>query len=207
MCRSSFRFEVRVTTPHFEIAGRSETRVFTSTRESRLSSLVPKVFWKASSFLCDASTPVGLVHGSRIRPLIRSAKISSTEETVAWLSLMEDIAVLQQHAPLKEASFVCCTRKTRSWDFMPPEIVRPVASTTLGCLISLVHRMDMVWVELKPDEGIIRASRKGRTISASRVRGLGLVLEYNSNGSSLYGQISLRIPSQDADKVRLAISS
>jgi hypothetical protein len=63
--------------------------------------------------------------------------------------------------------------------------VRPVASTTLGCLVTMVHRMDMVWSRFKPDEGSIRAARPGRAFSASLVRGMGLVIEYSTDGSPL----------------------
>lgn len=86
---------------------------------------------------------------------------------------------------------------------MPPEIVRPIASTSLGCLVRMVHRMDLVWVDFKSDEGSIRATGHGRSISASRVRGLGLVVEYVRNGSNLRTELVQRIPKADADMVRI----
>lgn len=61
--------------------------------------------------------------------------------------------------------------------------------------------MNMTWVDLKPNEGIIRATGNGRTISASRIRGLGIVIEYVSNGSWLLEQLPPRLPSTHADKV------
>ena len=85
---------------------------------------------------------------------------------------------------------------------MPPDIVRPVATTTVGCLISMAYRMGMVWVDLKLDEGIMRAIGKGKSLSTSIVRGLGLVVEYSAlvrNG--LYDFVPA-ISSIEADKVR-----
>ena len=87
---------------------------------------------------------------------------------------------------------------------MPPEVVRPVASTTIGYIVTMVHRMSMTWVVLKPGEEVIRASGHGRSISVSRVRGLGLVLEYSSNGTSSDYESFYRIPSRDADKVSIS---
>lgn len=102
----------------------------------------------------------------------------------------------------RATSLVCFTRSSRSWDFMLPDVVRPVASTTIGDLVSLVHRMRLSWIDFKPDEGIICAAGHGRSISASRVRGLGLFVKCNQNGTRLYQQLSMMIPSRDADQVR-----
>jgi hypothetical protein len=55
-------------------------------------------------------------------------------------------------------------------------------------------------VDFRPDEGVIRARGAGRSFTASRLRGLGLVIEYDSNGQFTFGG-SLRVPSSDADKV------
>jgi hypothetical protein len=124
------------------------------------------------------------------------------------MSLLEDVHMLQQFA-LKNSTptlgLISITRKTRSWDFMPPDIVRPVASTTIGCLIAMAHRLGMAWIQFGLDEGRLRASGNGRSFSATTVRGMGLVVEYNCNGSEVLNGIrTLGIPSADADKLRLA---
>jgi hypothetical protein len=36
-----------------------------------------------------------------------------------------------------QAAAVFARRKTRSWDLMPPDVVRPLVSTTLGYLICI----------------------------------------------------------------------
>jgi hypothetical protein len=143
-----------------------------------------------------------------------------SEEPASWQYMIDDIHRMQhvqgdesshfadaepsaaaQHI-LYSNALICFTRKTRSWDLMPPEIVRPVASTTIGCLINMVHRMDLTWVIFKPDEVIIRATGHKRSISPSRARGLGVVVEYVRNTWHLPGQHTRRIPTEDADKVR-----
>jgi hypothetical protein len=86
---------------------------------------------------------------------------------------------------------------------MPPDIVRPVASTTVGCLITMAYRLGMTWTDFRLDEGIMRAVGEGRSFSTSIVRGMGLVVEYSTSASHLrYHQ---RIPDKIADQVRTYI--
>jgi hypothetical protein len=65
----------------------------------------------------------------------------------------------------------------------------------------MVHRMDMVWIDFRPDEGVIRATGHGRSFAASKVRGLGLVMEYDSIVQRSLSIPQIRVPSPDADKV------
>jgi hypothetical protein len=234
--RRSCRFEVKVTTPHFEIAqftlegsGGFEAP-FTNYPETPLTAkeaieeVVTSLRNLRNLHKCDASKLLNLV-GTKYTyqwSIFPGKEDSSTEETVTWLSLIDDIHLLQyeqmrkpflDNRPLLEktkgdalhrVTVLSLTRKMRSWDFMPPDIVRPVASTTLGCIVSMVHRMDMAWVDFRPDEGIIRARGVGRSIAASRVRGLGLVIEYDSSGRVSFSSQWLQLPSPDADKVYLS---
>ena len=147
---------------------------------------------------------------------IESIERCHAQDNVTWSSLLVDVHILQGHVwkttiPVNYegracddlsrsmATMICITRESRSWDFMPPDIVRPVASTTLGCLITMVHRLGMTWSQFKPDEGSIRASRPGRAFSAFLVRGMGLVIEYSTDGSPLTHTPC--IICQQADKV------
>lgn len=91
--------------------------------------------------------------------------------------------------------------KTRSWDFMPPDIVRPIASTTLGCLITMAYSLGMNWTDFRLDEGIMRAVGGGRSLATSIVRGMGLVVEYSTDASEPVR--SRCIPSKVADQVRM----
>jgi hypothetical protein len=225
--RSSCRFEVKVTTPHFEIAQFTKEGVLSlaaglldNTSTPTMKGAVRNVRNLRNLYKCDANVALNLV-GTEYAykwSMFPTKGDAPTDETVTWLPLITDIhrlQIQQLHNPFREnmslleqtkgqalhrAMFLSLTRKTRSWDFMPPEIVRPVASTTLGCIVSMVHRMDMVWVDFRPDEGVIRARGAGRSFTASRLRGLGLVIEYDSNGQFTFGG-SLRVPSSDADKV------
>jgi hypothetical protein len=171
---------------------RSGQALTTSVRKlDKPPSLLQRLFWKRSKFWCDGSVPVGMISTEESRTLtsLMTIENASTEEPVGWLSFIDDIHDIQRwlaYPPhIEGREVVSFVRLTRSWDFMPVEIVRPFASTTLGCLIAIVHRMGLTWIEFKPDEGIIRAIGRGRSISAFRLRGLGLAIEYVGNGRPL----------------------
>ncbi|KAF2732232.1 hypothetical protein EJ04DRAFT_340655 [Polyplosphaeria fusca] len=66
----------------------------------------------------------------------------------------------------------------RSWDLIPPEVVRPYAQTTLGNLITVVSRLGMGWQSFNPNEGSFNAQGRGHSISAINIRGLGTLCEY-----------------------------
>lgn len=85
---------------------------------------------------------------------------------------------------------------------MPPDIVRPVASTTVGCLITMAHRLGMAWSDFRIDEGKMRAAGSGRSFSTSIVRGMGLVVEYSTTGPHPFPDHEWRINSTAADQVR-----
>jgi hypothetical protein len=71
----------------------------------------------------------------------------------------------------------------------------------------MAYRLGMTWSDFRLDEGKMRASGSGKGISASIVRGMGLVVEYS--GSMSYWKWSNdddRVPSEPADKVRYVSS-
>ena len=61
---------------------------------------------------------------------------------------------------------------------MPPDIVRPFATSNIGDIIALAHRLGMRWKEIRPDDGVIRAEGTGQSITSTTVRGFGLLLQY-----------------------------
>jgi hypothetical protein len=61
---------------------------------------------------------------------------------------------------------------------MPPEIVRPLATITIGTLVVLAHRMGMVWRDLRPIRGLLRAEANGHTFTSIVIRGFGTLVQY-----------------------------
>ena len=100
--------------------------------------------------------------------------------------------------------------RQRSWDFMPPDFLRPVASSTVGDIIVLAHRLGMGWRSLKPGAGVLHAEGNGQTLTGSMVRSFGIVLQYTrdhalESRSAEHAWQNLIIPTEEADKVGFGI--
>jgi hypothetical protein len=74
--------------------------------------------------------------------------------------------------------------RERSWDFQPPDVMRPLAKTTLSDIAVIARRMGMKWKDFRPSEGILRAEGHSHTITSTVVRSLGIVLQYSYTGQS-----------------------
>ena len=210
---SEFRFETIFTTPNIQIdaldAERKGRIYITGGEESR----------RETYCFGGSKTPTSLV----------TARYDGSSETaddlVGWLSLLNLLHVLQDsffketsfghlqrtrssRRPVMAGNMTCpaITFRTRSWDFMPPDIVRPFATINVGDVIALAHRLGMRWKEVRPDDGVLRAEGNGQSITSTTVRGFGLLLQYTfdriivedmeriSNRAS-----TLTIPSREAD--------
>ena len=105
-------------------------------------------------------------------------------------------------------TYVEITVRTRSWDFMPPDIVRPFASSTVGDIISIAHRLGMQWKDLRLGESIMRAEGNGQSISSTSIRSFGILLQYTNGRSpeeNFYPREFIMVCSNDADKFGFGI--
>ena len=68
----------------------------------------------------------------------------------------------------------------RSWDFMPPDVSRPMALTTVQSIGIIAVRLGMTWKDVRPTEGVMIAEGSGFTLTSSIVRGVGLVMGLTS---------------------------
>ncbi len=149
----------------------------------------------------------------------------TADDLVGWLSLLNILHLSQEHffamttyghpqrtkfilTRLVAGSMTCpaITFRTRSWDFMPPDIVRPFATSNVGDIIAMGHRLGMRWKELRPDDGVLRAEGNGQSITSTTVRGFGLLLQYTFDRVILDKRArtsnilrTLTIPSRNAD--------
>jgi hypothetical protein len=212
-----------VTTPHFGITPLSSLykESFRKDPKKPLPSYSLFRFRKVSSYLVNAWIPVPLsgTEASRIGtfcpPDSKSSKERPTDDTPTWMDLLNDVHDVQHslgyisgYSSVHNShrtpggALITITRRTRSWDFMPPDIVRPVASTTIGCLISMTHHLGMTWLAFNVDEGKLRSAGNGRSFSTSLVRGMGFVIEYSRIGFRKEEPDEIfRIPSVAADKI------
>ena len=103
--------------------------------------------------------------------------------------------------------------RERSWDFMSPEIVRPLAASNISDIGAIARRLGMVWTDFRPEEGIMRAEGNGHILSSTSFRSIGMVLQYMNVGKSYYNwQLSrtsspanLYVPTQEADMLGFGI--
>lgn len=106
----------------------------------------------------------------------------------------------------------------RSWDFMPAEVIRPLAVVSVSDIAIIARRLGMNWRQFDLLDSNLRAEGNGYTITSTLVRSVGIVLEitvdqdlpykYNSSNDldvSLLNE--LYIPSEIADKLAFGIVS
>ena len=72
-----------------------------------------------------------------------------------------------------------------SWDFVPPDVTKPLASSTVGDIAIIIRRTGMLWTSFEPHKGIMNAEGGPHVINSSEQKGLGIVLQYRCLDSSL----------------------
>lgn len=160
---SEFRFETKFTTPTIRLVDMAD---YTSLGTLTLVTGDPE---------------------SRHKTYVRSINNLDSDESgdrVGWLELLDHLHLIQiayrkrgmcrDQAfkwPTGQMSWPAITHRERSWDFMPPVIIRPVATSTVGEIIALAHWLGMGWTDLRPADGIMRAEGGWRSIVSTAVRG------------------------------------
>ena len=79
----------------------------------------------------------------------------------------------------------CAQMRERSFDFMPQDLPRPLATCNISDIGIMVRRMGMIWKEFDPAGGNMAAEGGIHTLTSVYVRGLGLVLQYRQINNKL----------------------
>lgn len=201
-----FRFETLYTTPHIFLTGdgaprRKHQTVLTGSNDSRHISLVPIVSMNYEEMVVDTKEieiASEMTHHRR-RTTDKYLRLSRSYrgEMVSWVPLLHWVhenvqaslhheAVLLDHvdfAPPK-VRLPAVTFQERSWDFQPPDVLRPLAKTTLSDIAVIARRLGMKWKDFRPSDGILRAEGHSHTITSTVVRSLGIVLQYSYTGQN-----------------------
>jgi hypothetical protein len=205
-----FRFETLYTIPEIFLTGdaapcRSGQILVTGSERSRESSLIPMGSVNMGDERVETleyETKHGdnrEVNGRRtLRIKVSKGARSSGEdhgEMVCWVPLLHWIhestaAALKAHNVTEEGGEFAPPKvripavvvRERSWDFQPPDVVRPLARTTLSDIAVIARRMGMKWKDFRPSDGILRAEGHSHTITSTVVRSLGIVLQYSYTG-------------------------
>ena len=103
------------------------------------------------------------------------------------------------------------TPQKHSWDFVPPDVIRPLAVATLQDIAVFSRRIGMRWKAFEPSEGALRAEGNGHTLDSTTVRSVGVVVQFTMRDPLfdplLYpnGLEELYIPTAPADKMGFGI--
>ena len=92
----------------------------------------------------------------------------------------------------------------RSWDFVPPDVTKPLASSTVGDIAVLVRRTGMIWKAFEPFTGNMNAEGGPHVISSIQQKGLGIVLSYQCLDESLTGRVRARRKHPESSQSKLS---
>ena len=167
---SEFRFETRFKTPNILLMDVPSPVPTQGTREDFLIGTQDS----------RRKTNVSHIQGSDVN-----------SDLVGWLRLLDQLhkytpscvpfgvnAVGYGLADFKGTTLPAIAVREHSWDFTPPEITRPFATSNVGDIIALAHRLDMFWTDLRPADGIMRAEGNGSSITSTTIRGFGVLLQF-----------------------------
>ena len=207
-----FRFETIFSTPDIRLQSEKEAvraTLITGDLISRQETLIPHIESSNDSH-GDLVSWLTLLHRLQV---LQDAQFSSFGNQAAprhipqekYPNLKKDIPGLAQES----ISYAVVTVRTRSWDFMPTDIVRPFASSTIGDIIAIAHRLGMEWKDLRPGENIMRAEGNGQSFSSTPIRSLGILLQYTSDRplaeDKAQRNTSMMVCSAEADKFGFGI--
>jgi hypothetical protein len=113
-------------------------------------------------------------------------------EPVSWIPLMQALqsyaASLRQcglsvygnvhsRSQLRGPTFAAAVRVSKkSWDFVPAEIVKPLALTNVRDIAIFVQQLGCKWTTFQPEDGVLRAEGEGIALSSTEVRQVGTVV-------------------------------
>ena len=141
-------------------------------------------YWPGECTMCDIPLNAIRSGSNRItRSTSRKAKVEEEDE----------LANLARSDP----AIVYCRW---NWDFMPPDMTRPLAETTLGDIAILAARMGLSWRTLDPENSKLQADGCGYAMNSTEVRGIGTVLRFFTT-AGYYGEAPQLVPSVACDKL------
>lgn len=229
---SEFRFETKFSTPHIQVLSVGFSSA--AFREDLdIGKLEPNNFILLTNY--PESRHVTLM-GSNIEMNARYAE-EDMGDLVGWIALIDRLHKVQGQilprihimdpstwVPTKRSDTQVYTRsrknfdhitsptisvRQRSWDFVPPDIIRPFASSTIGDIIVMAHRLGMEWKDMRPDEGVMRAEGNGLAMNSTSVRAFGILLQITQDLSRYQGTRypgrNFLIPTREVDKLGFRI--
>ena len=176
-----------------------------TTRGSHLTGWTENVSWLRFIEALHRNSEDSLkIFGVSFDKVASKKELMGRKDLVAQGNILEDIA---RRALGSQAYLIPDLKmQRRSWDFVPPEVVRPLASVTICDIAVMARRLGMIWKQFEPLEGNLRAEGNGHTITSTAVRSMGTVLQigvkdFLPSGDPAGDFNELYIPSEAADKM------
>jgi len=79
---------------------------------------------------------------------------------------------------------VALQKKTRSWDFLPPSVTKPYASSTICHLVEFMSMLGLYWKVFDQQDWNLRAEGNGFILTSTAVLGLGVMVVFDTTGKS-----------------------
>ncbi|KAL9024813.1 MAG: hypothetical protein Q9180_007799, partial [Flavoplaca navasiana] len=151
-------------------------------------------------------------NAAQTRMLVASTKRTRVEHQEdhlkgASLATSSKGSMLRHEEDWKGYMIPMVTSQQHSWDFVPPDVIRPLAIATLQDIAIFSRRLGMRWKTFEPSEGILRAEGNGHTMDSTIVRSVGLVVQFSISDPLRYHKSfkELFIPTMPADKMGFGI--
>lgn len=225
---SELRFETIYTTPYFGLGSYAEPYNWAPTRS-----------WNTKTARCPLDGTLSSMETTFCKS--SDVDHGNSTELASWVKFIEALHLNSRgtlkHAPEARLKVSSDTQMTtfsasatstlyaarsyrifdvkfqqRSWDFVPPEVVRPLAMVDVSDIAVMVRRLGMIWKEFDPTEGNFRGEGNGHTVSSTTVRSMGTVLQISirdplprTYSTKITETDALYIPSENADKMGFGI--
>ncbi|OQV11316.1 hypothetical protein CLAIMM_15171 isoform 1 [Cladophialophora immunda] len=109
---------------------------------------------------------------------------TTDNELVSWIYFLETLQWNQTiFSTLVQSGFQpdlapAIQVSRRSWDFVPPDVIKPYAVTNVGDIAIIIQRLGMSWKEFDPGKGVMRAEGNNYLVTSTVVRSLGILLSF-----------------------------
>ena len=227
---SEFRFETIYTIPHFSLSTYEGKPIYLETSRRSMGSMMVRI----PRYPLDGSDEMLRKTYCQSGRMMRDWS-DSADEMASWVNFIEVfhrnssqtlrcmqgliakahtsevvVHVIEEAKEIKQYQgylipFV--TPRKRSWDFVPPEVIRPLALVAIGDIAIMVRRLGMLWKEFDPSNGALRAEGNGHTLSSTVVRSMGTVLDISLREDNRPQRSidELYVPTEAADKMGFGI--
>jgi hypothetical protein len=109
-------------------------------------------------------------------PFMQSLQQYSSSLRLCGLSVLQDSASGSLIRGRVLAPGIRVSKK--SWDFMPADIIKPLALSNVRDVATMVQYLGCRWTSFKPEEFILRAEGDGIMVTSVEVKSLGAVISF-----------------------------